>query len=202
MKRFIPALMFLLLFVTRGYAQAVTDEAVHQELRKLKTTMETALNRRDLDSIVANVDENVVFTTMNGDVCRGADAIRRYFHQMLTAPGHVVKDVKVSFTVDQLTTLYGGDTGIAYGGSNDHYELMNGETFNIRARWSCTMVRKDNRWVIASFHYSANIFDNPVLNRVKRLIAQAGVAAAIGGILLGALGGWFLGRRKRAAPAQ
>ncbi len=85
-------------------AQPAEDPA-HQELRRLKTTMEKALNERNLDALVANVDANVVFTTMNGDVCRGPEQIRAYFHKMLTGPGHIVKEVKVSFTVDALTTL-------------------------------------------------------------------------------------------------
>src|SRR5215210_4064987 len=106
-------------------AQAPEDPA-HQALRGLKATMEKALNARDLDTIVANVDPNVVFTTMNGDVCRGPEQIRAYFHKMLNAPGHIVKDVKVSFEVDALTSLYGGDTGVAYGSSRDHYELTDG----------------------------------------------------------------------------
>jgi uncharacterized protein (TIGR02246 family) len=183
-------------------AQTPADEPTHQALRQLKTTMEKALNERDLNAIVANVAPNVVFTTMNGDVCVGAEAIRQYFHKMLTAPGHIVQDVTVKFEVDALTTLYGGDTGIAYGSSADHYELTNGETFDIKGRWTCTMVREGDRWVIASFHYSANIFDNPLLNRVKRLIVQAGVAAGIIGVVLGASLGWLIGRRRKTAPAS
>ena len=192
-------LLLVLLLLTPLQAQSVTDEPVHQALRALKATMEKALNERDLDTIVANVDPNVVFTTMNGDVCRGAPAIRKYFHQMLTAPGHVVKDVKVSFAVDELTTLYGGDTGVAYGSSDDRYELMDGDKFEIHSRWSCTMVRNGDRWVIASFHYSTNVFDNPVLDRVKAAIAQVGIAAGVAGLALGGLAGWLIGRRRKRA---
>src|SRR5207253_2764062 len=126
-------------------------------------------NARDLDTIVANVDPNVVFTTMNGDVCRGPQQIRAYFDRMLTAPNHIVKDVKVSFDVDALTTLYGGDTGVAYGSSKDHYELTDGQTFDIHGRWTCTMVKSTtasgDRWVVAAFHYSANVFSNPIVDR-------------------------------------
>lgn len=199
MKRCIVALLWVAL---PAFAQPAADEPIHQALRQLKATMTKALNERDLNAIVANVDQNVVFTTMNGDVCVGPEAIRQYFHRMLTAPGHIVKDVKVSFEVDALTTLYGGDTGVAYGSSNDHYELTNGEKFNIRGRWTCTMVRQGDRWVIAAFHYSTNIFENPILNRVKGLVKEAGIAAAILGVVLGGLAGWLFGRRRKAVPAE
>lgn len=192
MKRWLPLLM---LFAFLPMHAQEPDAATHDALRRLKTTMETALNARDLDTIVANVDPNVVFTTMNGDVCRGPEQIRAYFHKMLTAPGHIVKDVKVSFDVDALTTLYGGDTGIALGSSKDHYELTNGDTFDIRGRWTCTMVRNGDRWVIAAFHYSANVFDNPVLDRYRKAMWMVGIGAALVGLIAGLiLGRWFTKR--------
>jgi uncharacterized protein (TIGR02246 family) len=175
-------------------AQQGPDEPVHQALRQLKTTMTKALNERDLDAIVANVDPHVVFTTMNGDVCRGPAEIRAYFDKMLTAPGHIVKDVRVSFEADALTTLYGGDTGVAIGSSHDHYELTDGDTFDIDGRWTCTMVRNGDRWVIAAFHYSADVFDNPILTRLKAL----GWPIGIGALVVGLLVGFFVARRRRA----
>lgn len=178
---------------------AQNDEAVHDALRALKATMSKALNERDLDTLVANVDPNVVFTTMNGDVCRGPEEIRAYFDKMMNGPGRIVKNVTVSFEADALTTLHGGDTGIAYGSSKDHYELMDGQTFDISGRWSCTMVRSGDRWLIASFHYSANVFDNPILTKVKSYISRVGIGAAVGGLFLGLLIGWMATRRKATA---
>lgn len=177
--------MLFLVLLTFPMAAQEPDAATHNALRQLKATMEKAMNERDLNAIVANVDPNVVFTTMNGDVCRGPQEIRAYFDKMLNAPGHIVKDVKVAFEVDQLTTLYGGDTGVAYGSSNDHYVLTDGKTFDIRGRWTCTMVKNGDRWVIAAFHYSANVFDNPILDRYKRAIWQAGIAIGLIVLLIG-----------------
>jgi uncharacterized protein (TIGR02246 family) len=188
-------MVLLLVALTVPLLAQNPDEATHNALRQLKTTMETALNARDLDTIVRNVDPNVVFTTMNGDVCRGPEQIRAYFARMLTAPGHIVKDVKVAFEVDQVTTLYGGDTGVAYGSSRDHYDLMDGKTFDIRGRWTCTMVKNGDRWVVAAFHYSANVFDNPILDRYKTAIWQTGAAAAAVALVLGLLLGRMLRRR-------
>jgi len=189
--------LLLVLAIALPLAAQEPDAAVHNALRQLKATMTKALNERDLDTIVANVDPNVVFTTMNNDVRRGPDQIRAYFNEMLTAPGHIVKDVKVSFEADALTTLYGGDAGVAYGTSNDHYELTNGDKFDIKGRWSCTMVKNGDRWVIASFHYSTNVFDNPILDRYKSMYLPIGGGALVAGLIIG----WFIGRmmsRRRA----
>ena len=193
MRRLLPFLLLVAIFPVRAQEP---DASTHNALRQLKATMEKALNERDLDTIVANVDPNVVFTTMNGDVCRGPQQIRAYFDKMLNAPGHIVKDVKVRFEVDQLTTLYGGDTGVAYGSSNDHYVLTDGQTFDIRGRWTCTMVKNGDRWVIAAFHYSANVFDNPILDRYKRAIWQAGIAIGLVVLLIGYAAGRMLRGRQ------
>ena len=190
-------LLVALLVLTAPLLAQEPDADIHNALRALKTTMEKALNERDLDTIAANVDPNVVFTTMNGDVCRGPQQIRAYFAKMLTAPGHIVKDVKVSFEVDQLTTLYGGDTGIAVGSSKDHYVLTDGKTFDINGRWTCTMVRNGDRWVIAAFHYSTDVFRNPIVDRLKSALYQIGIGAALLGLIIGALLGRLLGRGTR-----
>jgi uncharacterized protein (TIGR02246 family) len=176
---------------------AQDDEAVHNALRGLKATMSKALNERDIDTIVANVTPDVVFTTMNGDVCKGPAEIRAYFDKMLNGPGRVVKDVKVSFEADALTSLYGGDAGIAYGSSSDHYELVGGQSFDIKGRWSCTMVRDGDRWLIASFHYSANVFDNPILGKVRSI----GYMSAAGLGILGLVVGFVVGRRAGSKAA-
>lgn len=189
------ALFWVLLCTASLSASPADDEPVHQALRELKTTMEKALNARDLDTIVANVDPNVVFTTMNGDVVRGPDQIRAYFEKMLGGTNPVVKTVTVAFDVDELTTLYGGDTGVAYGSSKDHYELTGGSTFDIAGRWSCTMVRNGDRWVVASFHYSADIFRNPILDRLRTLFLAGGIAGAVIALLLGIVIGRRMARR-------
>ena len=194
MTRFLPGLLALSFLLPLSAQEPDAD--IHNALRALKATMTKALNERDLDTIVANVDPNVVFTTMNNDVCRGPEQIRAYFHKMLEAPDHIVKDVKVSFEADALTVLHGGDTGIAWGTSNDTYELTNGDRFNIRGRWSCTMVRNGNRWVIASFHYSTNVFDNPILDRYRSLLMLVGVGAALAGLVMGWLVARMMARRR------
>jgi len=194
MKRLLPLLM---LFAFLPLHAQEPDAEIHNALRRLKATMEKALNERDLDTIVANVDQEVVFTTMNGDVCRGPEQIRAYFAKMLTAPGHIVKDVKVAFDVDQLTTLYGGDTGVALGSSKDHYELTNGDTFDIQGRWTCTMVKRGDRWVIAAFHYSADVFRNPIVDRYKKALWMVGIGAALVALIAGLL----LGRLLKRKPA-
>lgn len=173
-------------------AAAPTPEQLHEELRALKATMEKALNEMDIETVIANVTEDVVFTTMNGDVARGREGIRKYFETMMKGPKPRVKSVRAKFEADDLSHLYGNDMAISFGSSKDQYTLAGGESFAVDARWSGTMVRRDGRWLIASFHYSTNMFDNPVLAAQRKVM----LAAAIGVAVVAALIAFFVGRAR------
>ena len=172
-------------------APVATDAAKHDGLRKLKDTMEQALNRHDLDALVANVDEHVVFTTMNGDVARGRQGIRDYFAKMMEGPDKIVDTITSDFEPDDLSVFYGDDVAVAVGASKDHYVLTDGRKLDIAGRWTATLVSREGRWLIAAFHYSTNVFDNPVLDTQRKYLMLGGGGVAV----LLALIGWFVGRR-------
>lgn len=175
-----------------------TPEQLHQELRVLKETMEKALNEMDIETVIANVTEDVVFTTMNGDVARGRDGIRKYFETMMKGPNPRVISVRAKFEADDLSHLYGKDFATSFGSSKDHYTLAGGKSFVVDARWSGTMVRRDGRWLIANFHYSTNMFDNPVLDAQRKVMLL--VAASVAGVLM--LIAFFVGRARGLKRAK
>ncbi|WP_267573204.1 SgcJ/EcaC family oxidoreductase [Corallococcus sp. bb12-1] len=168
------------------------DEATHQALRAIKQDMEDALNKQDLERLLSHLHPDVVFSTMNNDVRVGKDSIRAYYAQMLGGPNSVVKKVTAKFDVDSLTRLY-GNAGVAYGSSLDHYELSDGSDIVINGRWTCTLVKEGDRWLIAAFHYSTNVFDNPLLTKVKNAAMGFGALVAVAALAVG----FFLGRRGR-----
>lgn len=182
-------------------AAAPTDEQLHDELRALRADMERALNERDLDGLLKHLDEQVVFTTMNSDVARGPAAIKAYFQKMLEGPGAVVQTVKSRFEADDLSILHDRATAVAFGHTDDHYTLTDGSSFDVKARWSSTLLRKGGAWKIASFHYSTNVFDNPILNAQRRLLLLGGGALAAGCALVFGVVGFRLGKRQGRAPA-
>jgi hypothetical protein len=57
------------------------------------------------------------------------------------------------------------------------------------------MVKEGGHWLIANLHTSDDIFDNPLLNQVKKLLPLVGGA----GVLVGCLIGWLIGRRRPLA---
>ena len=88
---------------------------------------------------------------------------------------------------------------MAFGSSNDHYTLNNGMDFPVQTRWTCHLVRENGKWLISAFHASANVFDNPILEREKQAAQlKWGGIALVAGALIGALLGTVIGRRRRA----
>jgi uncharacterized protein (TIGR02246 family) len=177
---------------------APSTEVLHDELRKLRDDVLAAIQRDDFDAITPHLHPNVVFTPMNGEVCRGPQEIRAYFDKMLKGPDAIVKNIRLDLEVDRLTDLY-GNTGLAFGSSNDHYTLNKGMEFPVRTRWTCALVRENGKWLITAFHSSANVFDNPILERAKQgAKLQWGGIGAVAGVLIGALLGLAIGRRRSA----
>jgi uncharacterized protein (TIGR02246 family) len=173
------------------------QESAHQALRDLKTRMQRALNELNLDALLTEVADDVVFTTMNGDRVRGRDGVKQYFEKMMKGPKPIVASLKAEFEADDLSNLYvNNDVAVIFGTSKDQYRLTNGDAFNVSPQWSGTMVRRDGKWLIANFHYSTNMFDNPVLDAQRKMLIQIALAAAAVAALLAFFFGRSLGQRR------
>lgn len=181
-------------------------EATHAALRALKQEAEGAFNEigrsgelADIEGLLDLVHDDFVLAAMNGQVVVGKAGIIDYFNATMTGPERTVQSVHHTFDVAALTTLYGGDTGVAHGTSVGTYELTNGMSFVVDTIWTATMVFENGRWLLASFQFAPSIFDNPVLNRaVNALYWVIGIVALIG-LVLGFLIGRLIGKRRREA---
>jgi ketosteroid isomerase-like protein len=175
-------------------APPAKDEAVHNELRALRDGLIDAMNKGDIDRELSYMHSNVVVTWHNAEVSRGRDGVRSYLTRMLTGPNKIVTSYSATVNVDELTILYGGGTvGISFGSAVEHFKLNDGKTIDLPARWSATLVKEGDKWLVASLHASDNLFDNPVLAMTKSTAYWAGG----GGLLLGLIVGSFLSRRRK-----
>jgi ketosteroid isomerase-like protein len=173
-------------------------EKTHEELRALRDGLIRATNDSNVDALLGLLHPNVVVTWQNAEVSRGREGVRAYLARMMSGPNPIVARFQTNPTVDELTILHGGDTGIAFGSSSDRFELTDGKSFDLNGRWSATMVREDGRWLVASFHASTNLFDNPVLKMATKYAVWAGVGGLVVGALLGLVVAVVLRRRQRS----
>jgi len=182
-----------ILLLTLLGARLALAQPVHDQLRALKDQAVKDLNAGNIEAIVQLADENIDFTAMDARPNHGRAELKAYFEKMLKGPDAVVQSFQTSVEVDRLTTMYGPDFGVATGTTLSDYKLKDGSDFQIKNRWTATLVRRGGKWLVGSFHSSANVFDNPLLDLSKRysmlLVAAAGV--------IGLASGWFIGRRSR-----
>jgi ketosteroid isomerase-like protein len=173
-------------------------EALHNELRALRDQAVAAVNKRDADSLMQVLDPNITFTAMNNDVVHGLDQAKAYYQRMLVGSGRIVEAMSLTVVPDDLTGLYeNGTIGISAGSSMAHFKLATGTEFDVPLRWTATLHRSNDKWSILSLHYSANMFDNPILDALKSSIKW--IALGVGFISI--LVGFFVGRWSRRRSA-
>jgi len=173
---------------------AKPEDPAHQELRLLRDKLLAAMNKSDLDGILAVLHTNVVITWHNAEVSRGREGVRSYYNRIMSGPVKLVNSFTCGLNVDELTILYGGNTGISFGSSDEHFKLTSGKDLNVKGRWTATVIKENGQWLVTSLHASTNLFDNVLLDVTKQMMK---IAVAIS-LFAGAAIGWFLGRRRKA----
>ena len=175
---------------------AETDEAIHTELRAIRTALTEALKKGDIDGQLAHIHKNVVSTWQNGRVVRGHEGLRDFLKEMNAENEEVFRGYKVEPQPDELTILYGGDTGIVFGRSVPQYHYL-GIDLELENRWTATLVKENGDWKIAAYHVSASVVDNPLLSIAKRSAYWSGGICLAIGVILGIIGNTFLRRRRQ-----
>ena len=165
--------------------EAAPENPAHDELRTLRAGLFDAYEKRDIEQMLEYVHQDAVITWQNGDVNRGRQGLREFYKKMMEGDDRVVECVTSKLTVDDLSIIHGGDTAVAFGTIDDEYRLSDGTDFNLTSRWTATVVKEGDRWVVASFHVSANVFDNPILDMAKSYLIYVGIIAGLVGLLLG-----------------
>lgn len=175
------------------------EDPAHAQLRTLKKDIKEAWNKRDIDRLLSYCHKDVVITWQNAEVSVGHEQVREYYNRMMSGPNSVVESIEVDLEPDDLSKLHGGDTAISWGNLNDRYKLRDGMQIAMNSRWSASLVKDGDRWKIASYHASTNVFDSEVLREAvkKTLFLSGGIALAVGLVLGGGMG-FFLGKRRKA----
>lgn len=169
-------------------AETVSENPIHEELRSLRKEVLDAFEQKDIDRLLACLHENVVITLQNAEVCVGHDEVRAFHVRMSEGENRTVQSQETVFEVDDLSILYGGDAAVARGSIQDDFKLSTGMEFDLKSRWSATLVWEGDRWVIASFHASTNMFENGVSDMLLKWNSiKVGAIALLAGIAIAVL---------------
>lgn len=193
MKTIIVSL--LLLISISSYAGE--DQAIHNELRQLLQTVTTAINTQDYNKMLPVISNNASITPITAHFLENKQAIIPYIDSLL-GKDKFIKHFTVNFTPDKLTELSADKTwGVSHGSGLEHYTLNDGREYDIKTRWTATLVLEENQWKIKTMHISTNFLDNPILDETSAAIKKMLILGAIGGLIVGLILVFFLFRKKK-----
>jgi ketosteroid isomerase-like protein len=180
------------------YAAEEPDHAIHEELRAVLSTVETAINDAKIAEMLPVISQDIRATTINQEVISSRDEVTGYFNRWF-GPGGYLKKLHMTLHPDAVTELSADKSwGLVRGSGVEAYTLADGRVFDMLTRWTAVMQKdEDGKWRLRSIHIGTNFLDNPILAAAKSALRNVGLAAGGGGILAGGLLGFFIGRRKK-----
>lgn len=182
--------------VTLAPAPPPGIDQTHADLRALKDRLVVAVNKQDAAAMLAELDGDVRLTTMDSVLSKGTGGTKAYYDRMMTGANRVVDQMKVTAEPDDLSQILpGGNVALTTGTANAHFRIAGGKEMDVPLRWTATLVNRDGQWKVLAAQFSANMFDNPMMNGIRSLSYWLAGGAALVGLVLG----WLLGRRKTAA---
>ena len=150
-----------------------------QAIGVLREGLIDSFGKQDIDGLLTYVAPDVVVTWQNGEVCHGPAEVKAYYERMMKGKEPIVAKITADPKVDG-RQIY-SDWAVSFGHMNDHFLLTDGSDLPLNSRFTATISRQGDRWLITAFHVSANLFDNPVLGYAAKKGATYGAMAGAGG---------------------
>ncbi|MEA2236944.1 MAG: hypothetical protein QOC81_1668 [Thermoanaerobaculia bacterium] len=187
-----------LLLALPVYAAEEPDHDIHQELRGILGTVQTAINSGNYDAMLPVLSKDIRATTITQEVMSGHEQVSAYFKKWF-GPGGFLKKLEMTFTADALTELSPDKTwGVVRGSGMERYTLSDGRQYDMPTRWTATVIKEsDGKWRLRTIHFGTNFLDNPILTDAKRAVVKYAEVAGTAGLVVGGLLGFLLGRRRK-----
>lgn len=140
---------------------SVDTKAIDAELDKFRDDLFHAFNAGDYPAMLEKYCHNdIIATWQDGTTSEGHAGVIAEFDKLK----QFIDKMTVDATTDKRLILNDGNLVISSGEMKDHYELGRGPSVNLNSRWSATLVKDNDRWLLASFSASTNAFDNEVVS--------------------------------------
>lgn len=203
MNRFVRSVLFVVVLITssaliRAQTEPATTQAISsdptQAIAALRQDLVDSFNKGDIDRLLSHLDEDVVITWQNGEVCRGPQAVRSYYDKMMKGPDKRVQSVTSDPKVEGRHVY--GDWAVSWGTMNDRFVLTDGSDLTMNSQFTATIARRGSEWKVSSFHVSVNAFDNAILRHAARkAVIWTSVIAGAVCLLIGVAVGMAVKRR-------
>lgn len=173
------------------------DKAIHDELRQALKTITEAINTKDYQKMLPVLSKDVRVTPVTAEFVKGKEAMLPYIRSWF-GPDKFLKTFSITFKPEVLTELSSDKTwGVSYGTGIEHYILNDGRIYDIKTRWTATVVLEEGAWKIRTMQIGTNFLDNPILDEATAAINKMLIVGSIGGLMVGLLLGFFIFRKKK-----
>lgn len=196
--KFRQVLMVLLIVMwplaaTPAEAEARADD--RKQLLKVFDEIVNGINEQNIDRMVAQMDENATVIWLNAEASRGHAEIKAYYRKMVNTAGTGDAILKKYLTKAKVAApaRFLGDIAVADGTMEDEFFPIRRDPFKLNSNWSVTCIKRDGQWKILHLHLSTNVFNNELLDEVKKMAWYA----AGGGLLAGLVLMFLIGRFTR-----
>ena len=170
----------------------------HAALRAMLVKGSEALNTRNFDGMIPLLHPAFTIVTVDNRKLVGADEFKKYYLGLFDGPQAVLTKLEVRLDADEATRFLDENTGVVYGTSRDTFHFKDGDVREMKTRWSAVTQKEADGWKLVNLHLSASVLDNPVLEAAKSQLTKIAAAAAIAGLLVGAVLALLM-RRGRSA---
>jgi uncharacterized membrane-anchored protein YhcB (DUF1043 family) len=175
---------------------SVDTKAIDAELDKFRDELFHAFNTGDYPAMLEEYcHKDIIATWQDGTTSEGHAGVIAEFDKLK----QFIDKMTVDATTDKRLILNDGNLVISSGEMKDHYVLGRGPSVNLNSRWSATLIKDNDRWLLASFSASTNAFDNEVISLY--LTSQKYTVSAIAGLIgigIGLLFSRIMNRRSKA----
>jgi ketosteroid isomerase-like protein len=182
-------------------AQDAAQAADHEALRKIKADVVSAINTRDLRAMDRILHKPFMVTVITQDSFTDTGALQAYYDGLFSRKLLRLARVTMEAEADELSQIYTGTFGVARGSTKEVYEMADGRRFDMRGRWTATVIKDDGQWKLLAIHDGTSFLDNPVLTAVEKGTLPFGLGGLAVGLVLGLAMGFLAGRRRTTARA-
>lgn len=157
-------------------------EAEREQLRKLQTIFEKAVENNSLEDIKPFTHPDFSFVSFTDKSFDSFDAFKK---QWEATRREMVGSGRFTTQLNPAPTIFAGDIAIASGNAQNTLRNASDEQFNFSNHWTVIFKRIDNEWKVLRAHNSLDPFTNPMLvSGVKRNIIKYSALAFLGGVAL------------------
>jgi ketosteroid isomerase-like protein len=187
-----------LLCTLSAFAADEPDHEIHEELRAILGTLQKSINSGNFDAMLPVISPQIRATTITQETMSSLPEVSAYFKKWF-GPGGYLKKLDMKLEADALTELSADKSwGLVRGSGIEGYTLSDGRHYDMKTRWTVVVAKEpDAKWRLRAIHIGTNFLDNPVLAEAEGAAWKAGAGGAAGGLIAGALAGFFLARRKK-----